>query len=110
MPNPVVPKSHSAAPQAGPANTQQQQASVFGAVWHWVGSNAHKLVASGIGAVSSIVVRVVTLVAVSGCAATADLTEDPFVAYDCYKIGTIGFSVAIAGAAAAVSAWKVEKN
>jgi RHS repeat-associated protein len=83
---------------------------VFGAVWHWVSSNAHKLVAAGIGAVSSLVVGVVTLVAVTTCAGTAELTEDPFVAYDCYKIGSIGFSLAIAGGASVIQAWKVEKN
>jgi RHS repeat-associated protein len=84
--------------------------SIFGAVVHWVSSNAHKLVAAGIGLVSSVIIGAVTLVAVTGCIGTAELTEDPFVAYDCYKIGSIGFSVAIAGAAAAVQAWRVEKN
>jgi RHS repeat-associated protein len=84
--------------------------SIFGSVVHWVSSNAHKLVAAGIGAVASIVVGAVTLVAVTACSATAELTEDPFVAYDCYKIGSIGFTVAIAGAASAVQAWKVEKH
>lgn len=84
--------------------------SIFGAVVHWVSSNAHKLVASGIGAVSSLVIGAVTLVAVTACGTTAELTEDPFVAYDCYKIGSIGFSMALAGAASAVDAWKVEKN
>jgi hypothetical protein len=84
--------------------------SVFGAVVHWVSSNAHKLVAAGIGAVSSLVIGAVTLVAVTGCSATAELTEDPFVAYDCYKIGSIGFSVALAGLASSYKAWNVEKN
>ena len=84
--------------------------SIFGDVSHWVSSHAHKLVAAGIGAVSSIVVGAVTLVAVSACGATAEVTEDALVAYDCYKIGSFGFSLSLAGAASAVKAWKVEKN
>jgi RHS repeat-associated protein len=84
--------------------------SIFGAVVHWVSSNAHKLVAAGIGFVSSVVIGAVTLVAVTACTDTAVMTADPFVAYDCYKIGSIGFSVALAGMAASVQAWKVEKN
>lgn len=59
---------------------------------------------------SSIVVGVVTVTAVTGCLATADLTEDPFVTYDCYKIGAIGFTVSLSGMASAVKAWKVEKK
>jgi RHS repeat-associated protein len=82
----------------------------FGAVVHWVSSNAHKLVAAGIGFVSSVVIGAVTLVAVTACTDTAVMTADPFVGYDCYKIGSIGFSVALAGMAASVQAWKVEKN
>jgi hypothetical protein len=83
---------------------------IFGAVEHWVSSNAHKLVTAGIGAVSSIVVGVVTLVAVTACSATAELTEDAFVAYDCYKIGAIGFTVSLSGLASSVKVWKVEKD
>jgi RHS repeat-associated protein len=94
----------------GCTGDQACASSVLGSVSHWVSSNAHKLVAAGIGAVSSIVVGAVTLVAVAACGATAELTEDPFVAFDCYKIGSIGFSVALGGLASAVDAWKVEKN
>lgn len=84
--------------------------SIFGEVEHWVSSNAHKLVAAGIGFVSSIAIGVVTVAAVTSCLGTAELTEDPFVAYDCYKIGSIGFTVSLSGMASAVKAWKVEKN
>ncbi len=84
--------------------------SVFGAVVDWLSSNAHKLVVAGIGAVSSIVVGALTLVAVTACSAAAELAEDPFVTYDCYKIGSIGFTVSLAGMASAVDAWKVEKK
>jgi hypothetical protein len=94
----------------GCAGGQACASSTFGAIVHWVSSNAHKLVAAGIGAVSSIAVGAVTLVAVAACGATAELTEDPFVAYDCYKIGSFGFSLALGGAAFAVKAWNVEKN
>ena len=44
------------------------------------------------------------LVATTGCIGTAEITEDPFVAYDCYKIGAIGFTISLAGAATAVQA------
>jgi hypothetical protein len=84
--------------------------SLIGAVTHWVSSHAHKLVAAGIGTVSGLVVAGVTFVAVASCGAAAGLTEDPFVAHDCYKIGAIGFSVALTGFASAVEGWKVEKN
>ncbi|HTC60947.1 MAG TPA: RHS repeat-associated core domain-containing protein [Solirubrobacteraceae bacterium] len=84
--------------------------SIFGDVSHWVSSNAHKLVAAGVGLVSSIVVGAVTLVAVSACTATAEVTEDALVAYDCYKIGSFGFSLSLGGLASSVKAWKVEKN
>jgi RHS repeat-associated protein len=84
--------------------------SILGSVVHWVTSNAHKIVAAGVGFVSSVIIGAVTLVAVTGCIGTAELTEDPFVAYDCYKIGSIGFTVSLAGMASAVEAWKVEKN
>jgi hypothetical protein len=60
--------------------------------------------------VSSIAIGAVTVAAVTACGTTAELTEDPFVAYDCYKIGSIGFSVALGGLASTVKAWKVEKN
>jgi hypothetical protein len=84
--------------------------SIFGAVSHWVSSNVHKLVAAGVGIVSSIVVGAVTLVAVSACGAIAGVTEDALVACDCYKISALGFSLSLAGVASTVKAWKVEKN
>jgi RHS repeat-associated protein len=41
--------------------------SIFGEVVHWVSSNAHKLVAAGIGAVFSLAIGAVTLLAVTSC-------------------------------------------
>jgi hypothetical protein len=82
----------------------------FGAVAHWVSSSARKLVAAGIGAVSSIDLGAVTPAASDIVRDNSRADEGPFVAYDCYRVGSIGFSVAIAGLASTVKSWKVEKH
>jgi RHS repeat-associated protein len=76
--------------------------------FHWVVKNAHKLLAAGVGAVSTVAVGGVTLVAVTLCGAASE--GDPLVAFDCYKIGSFGAALTMGAAASTVSAWKVEKE
>jgi len=82
----------------------------FAEAWHWVTSNAKKLVAAATSAVSTAVIAGVTIVATTGCAASAALTADPFEAFDCYKIATFGVTLSMAAATSTVAAWKLTKG
>jgi hypothetical protein len=74
-----------------------------------VKSNAHKLVAAAVGSVSTVVIAGVTTVATVGCIASAELTEDPFVGFDCYKIAVFGYTLSMAAAYSTLDAWKLTK-
>lgn len=84
--------------------------SIFGKIWHWVKHNIHKLVAVGVGAIGTVVAGGATLLATTGCAASAALTADPFEAFDCYKIGIFGATLTFTVAASTFQAWNDEKN
>ncbi|HEV7944037.1 MAG TPA: RHS repeat-associated core domain-containing protein [Solirubrobacteraceae bacterium] len=78
--------------------------------WHWVKHNIHKLVAVGVGAISTLVVGGATLLATTGCAASAAVSADPFEAFDCYKIAAFGVNLTFAVAASTYEAWKQVKK
>jgi hypothetical protein len=84
--------------------------SIFGEAWHWVTHHIHKLVAAGVGAISTLAVGGATLLATTGCATSAALSADPFEAFDCYKIGVFGTTLTFAVAASTFEAWKQVKN
>ncbi len=87
-----------------------RDASIFGKIWHWVKHNIHKLVAVGVGAISTIAVGGATLLATTGCAASAAITADPFEAFDCYKVAAFGGTLTFAVAASTLQAWSDVKN
>ncbi len=82
----------------------------FAEAWEWVKSNAKKLVASATAAVSSAVIGGVTILATTGCASSAALTDDPEAAFTCYKIATYGMTLSMAASGTSVEAWKLEKH
>jgi RHS repeat-associated protein len=82
----------------------------IGELWGWVTGNLHKLVAAGVGAISTVAVGGATALATTGCAASAAVSADPAEAFDCYKIAAFGVDLTFAVAASTYEAWKQEKN
>jgi hypothetical protein len=78
--------------------------------WHWVKRHVHKLVATAVTGVSTLVVGAVAAFATGLCGVSAVATADPFEGFDCAKIGLIGWSVFAGGVTATIEAWKHTRN
>jgi hypothetical protein len=86
-------------------------ASLWGEItkaWHWVKHHVHKLVATAIAGVSTLVIGATGALATSLCGLAAG--EDPLVAFDCGKIGSMTLAAFGGGVAATVDAWEKTKN
>jgi hypothetical protein len=70
--------------------------------------HVHRLVAAAAAGIATVVIGGTTIVATSLCGAAA--ADDPFLAFDCYKIGAFGYTLTMTGAASTVAAWKLTKD
>ncbi len=78
--------------------------------WHWVKHHAHKLIATAIAGVSSLVIGATGALATSLCGFSAAATADPLEAFDCGRIAAIIWTVFAGGVGSTIAAWKETKN